>query len=181
MEGYVGEIRPFAFGFTPRGWAPCNGAILPISQNAALFSLLSTNFGGDGRTTFGLPDLRGRAVVGAGKVAGDQPSLSYDVGKSAGVEQVELTEAQYPTHAHYIWATEASGTTGLPKGAYFATPSNTGKSPLIPIYTKDAEALVSLRSSTVSTVGNSGAHTNMQPYAVVNFCICVSGQYPGRP
>ena len=169
-EPFLGMIATFGFGFAPRGWAQCNGQILPIAQNTALFSLLGTTYGGNGQTTFALPDLRGRVPIHQGQ----GPGLSnYDLGQVSGVENSTLTSNQMPQHTHVATlhaSTQPAGDT-LPTGNYLA----------------DGGAYL----STTNTAMNAGAVTNglaggsqpfslLQPYLVINFCICLEGIFPSR-
>lgn len=169
-DPFIGEIRLFGFGFPPKGWALCNGQQLSVSQNAALFSLLGTQFGGDGRTTFGLPDLRGRTPlhIGAG----------YSQGNSGGAENVTLTTPQIPLHNHLLMATsenaDKSGI-GAEKNRSLAqvVAGTAYGSPTANITPLDSQAIV--------PAGNSVPHSNLQPYQVVSFAIALTGLYPSRP
>lgn len=176
MEPLLGSIQAFAFNFAPRGWAQCNGQLLPISQNQALFSLLGTTYGGDGRTTFALPDLRGRTALNQGQGPG---LSSYGIGTRGGSEQNTLNQNQLPSHTHTatthcqdgsansntpvgtVWAAEAGGTS--------ATYSSAGSN-----QTMSASAV------TVSNAGNSQPVNNMQPYLTLNYCIALQGIFPSR-
>src|SRR5262249_55020479 len=149
-EPFLGEIRWVPYNFEPQGWAFCDGQLLPISQNTALFSLLGTTYGGDGRTTFALPDLRGRVSVHAGQGAG---LSSYDLGSNGGAESVTLTSKQLPPHAHSAWAGKNDATTGDPTNAYLATGGAYGT-------THDAK----LGSKTITGGGSSQPHENRPPY-----------------
>lgn len=178
-EPFVGQIMPVGFSFAPRGWALCDGQLLPISQNDALFSLLGTTYGGDGRTTFALPDLRGRVAVHAGHGPGlaDRP-----LGQRGGAEQVALVATQMPSHTHTITSTvrvvDDTGNQRDPGGAYLAR-ANDGESN----YTdaKDTTGTLAGVGSTAETTGGSQPHENMPPYLVVNWCIALVGVYPSRP
>lgn len=183
-EAYIGEIRIWAFGWAPRGWALCNGALLPVNQNTALFSLLLNTFGGDGKTNFALPDLRGRTPVSPGTSASDS-AVTYKMGNSGGAESVALTIATVPPHSHSLIAAQANATTLSPAGNLLgnvvtskAGGSSTNFSVFLPAnaWTPDAQ----LNAASVSTEGGGQAHSNMQPFTVVNFAICVSGYYPSR-
>jgi microcystin-dependent protein len=163
-EPFLGEMVPFTF--PPRGWAFCAGQLLPINQNQALFSLLGTNYGGDGRTTFALPDLRGRVAVGAGQSA---TGSSYELGSTGGQETVKLTASQLPAHAHPVRASSSASTTKNPSGGVPAT----------------GGAYAATRNATMNTamLGRSGggqAHENRQPYATLNYVIALQGIFPAR-
>jgi microcystin-dependent protein len=166
MDPFLGETRAFAFGITPRGWAPCDGRLLSVQQNSALFSLLGTFYGGDGITTFALPDLRGRAPLGCdGSVA---------IGARSGTETVTLTAAQVPSHTHAAYASTAAASTAAPSTASLA-PLPEGFS----AYAAPA-ANTTLAASAVATSGASQPHENMQPSLAVNWCIAINGIYPSR-
>ena len=168
-EPFIGEISMFAGNFAPRGWAFCEGQLLPISQNSALFSLLGTTYGGDGRTTFALPDLRGRVPMHPGT----GPGLSnYRLGQKGGAETTTLTVAQLPSHSHPIQANEKSPTINDPKNAVMA---NLG--PIPGIYARDAGTI------TMKPTGNTGGNQSVdirQPYCTVNYIIALQGVYPSR-
>jgi len=169
-EPFLGCISVFGFNFPPRGWAQCNGQILPINQNQSLFSLLGTIYGGDGRTTFALPDMRGRAPMHAGNGAG---LTSRALGQKLGTETVTLTEAQIPPHSHAANASTVDSSTPLPK-ANLAAPTVTAFN----VY-GDADNLTAGAAGQVGTVGGSG-HDDMQPYTTLNFCIALTGLFPSR-
>lgn len=164
-EGFLGEIRPFAFNFPPRSWAQCDGQLLPIAQNQSLYSLLGTVYGGDGRTTFALPDLRGRTPI--------QPDDSIHTGGRGGEEQVSLTVAQIPNHEHSLNASSDAATTNVPTGQVLAQSSGGN------LYGA-AQNLVSMSPTALAHAGTGQGHDNMQPYTVLNFCICIQGLYPSR-
>jgi microcystin-dependent protein len=173
-EPFVGEIRMVAFNFAPRGWALCNGALLPIAQNTALFSLLGTTYGGDGRTTLALPDLQGRIPVHPGRGPG---LTARRLGEEGGEDAVALTEPELPAHTHTIQATAAPGTVNSPTNAIWAEPRY-GRA------TEQAYAAgagKTMSPAAVSTAGQSQPHNNLPPYTVVNFVIALVGLYPGRP
>ncbi len=167
MEPFIGQIQLFGFNFAPRGWALCRGQLLPISQNTALFSLLGTIYGGDGRTTFGLPDLRGRVAIGFGQ----GPGLSnHNIGQRSGAENSTLTEANLAPHNHKIGVANTDGDDSDPTIANgFGASSND-------LYLEDYPAGTSLGD----TVGSSTPFTNMQPYLALNYCIALTGVYPSR-
>ena len=161
-EPFLSEIRVFSFDFPPKNWAFCNGQLLPINQNQALFSLLGTTYGGDGRTTFALPNLQGRAQIHEG--------LRYTLGESAGGTSVTLNQQQMPTHTHALNATNADGTSGTASGNVY------GKT-LSSAYAQPAD-LARMSPDTVTNTGGSQPHNNMMPYLVLNFCIALRGTIP---
>lgn len=168
-DAFVAEIRILPCNFAPRGWAFCNGQLLPISQNTALFSLVGTNYGGDGRTTFGLPNLQGRSAVGVGQ----GPGLSlYDVGQSGGSDAVTLLTPEMPAHGHTLNAT-ASATTGNPAGAALAPPAGGQLEYRMP------GNIAPMAGDSLVPVGGA-PHNNLQPYLVLNFCIALQGIFPPR-
>ncbi|CCF82963.1 phage tail protein [Nitrolancea hollandica] len=160
-EPFLGEVRMVAFSFAPRGWALCDGQLLPINQNQALFSLLGTVYGGDGVRTFALPDLRGRTPVHA--------DTGHPLGQASGAETHTLVPAETPSHTHSVRAAAATAASPNPSGDLLAKPAT-------PIY-GPAKNLLNLLPGTVSMNGGQ-AHENMQPYLVVNFAIALSGIYP---
>ena len=168
-EPFVGEMRMFAGNFAPRGWAFCDGQLLAVSQNDALFSLLGTIYGGDGRTTFGLPDLRGRVPIHAGSGPGLSPRR---LGAKAGAENVTLTVNQLPSHSHRFQATAGTATTRDPVG-------NSPGEAVADVYVEDL-APAALASQAVSDVGGSRSHTNLMPFLCINFIIALFGIYPSR-
>jgi microcystin-dependent protein len=161
MEPFLGEIRLFAFGRAPRGWAACNGQLLPINQNQALFALLGVTYGGNGQTTFQLPDLRGRVPLGFGN--------NYPLGSAGGAETHALTAAEMAGHTHAVMASSVAGTSAAIGGHYFAGAMN--YSPI---------ATGTMAGAAVATAGASEPHPNMQPYSTVNFYIALSGIFPSR-
>jgi len=171
MDPFVAEIRIFPFNFAPRGWAVCNGQLLPISQNTALFSLLGTTYGGDGKSNFALPNLQGSAPMHPGQ----GPGLSlHDLGEVSGVETVTLLPSEVPMHSHTIpCTTTEAGTLGM--GAVFA--KTDADRP--PVYTNSAPN-VTMSPMTLAPAGGSLPHNNMQPYLTLNFCIALQGVYPPR-
>jgi len=165
-EPFLSEIRIMSFGFAPQGWALCNGQLLPINQNQALFSLLGTTYGGNGQTTFGLPNLQGRVPIHMGS--------GHALGEQAGEQAHTLSIAEIPTHVHTL-----NGTTGT---ADAAGPSATGTlatSQGAPLYAAPA-SLAAMDPGAISSVGGSQPHLNMQPFLVVNFCIALQGIFPSR-
>jgi microcystin-dependent protein len=169
----LGEIRMFAGNFAPRNWAFCQGQLLSISQNTALFSLLGTTFGGDGRTTFGLPDLRGRVAVGQGQGPGLQ---SYDLGEPGGTETVTLNTNEVPTHNHVLQGANVSGTTSDPTNNLPARPAPSGGYYKTPPVTTPAV----MNAASMTLAGGGQAHNNIQPFLGMNFIIAVEGIFPSR-
>jgi microcystin-dependent protein len=164
----MSEIRIFSFGFAPKGWALCNGQLLPINQNQALFSLLATTYGGDGRVNFGLPNLQGRVSMHMGN--------GHTLGERGGEQSHTLSQSELPAHTHVAQADVKSGdnTTGNPLGTY---PANTGGTPL---YSAGSNNMVPMLPSMVSTVGGSQAHLNMQPFLTLSYCIALQGIFPSQ-
>jgi microcystin-dependent protein len=162
---YTGQIQWGAFNFAPQGWALCNGQLLPIAQNQALFSLLGTSYGGNGQTNFALPNLRGRVAVGAGDLY---------VGQAAGAEYVTLLEANLPTHTHTRGVTAERATTGDPGAATNGKVFASGERAFA------AQPNAIFHPSTVSSFGGSQAHPNMQPYTVLTAIICLNGIFPSE-
>ncbi len=160
----------FAGNFAPRNYAFCDGQLLAISQNNALFSLLGTIYGGDGRTTFGLPDLRGRIPIHAGSGPGLTPR---SLGSKSGQETVTVTSQQLPTHTHAFQASTTSGDQSNPQNASVASSSN------IRLY-RDVTPTALLAATSVTSVGGSSAHTNMAPYQCIHYIIALFGIYPSR-
>lgn len=177
MEPFIGQIQPFGFNFAPRGWAMCNGQLLAIAQNQALFSLLGTTYGGDGRTTFGLPDLRGRYMMHMGQ----GPGLSArPLGQTSGSETTTLTSANLPasTTGAAFQLGAGPGTLGNGTGAYLAA-NSLGES--IFTNTPPSDPPATLQGVSVgSNSGNSQAFNNLPPYQVVNVCIALVGIFPSR-
>lgn len=170
-DPFVAEIRIFPFNFAPTGWAFCNGQLLPISQNTALFSLLGTTYGGNGQTTFALPNLQGIAPM----FWGQGPGLSlHDLGETGGSETVTLLQSEIPAHSHSVLASEADGTERGPGGQLFA--GGIGISMF-----QTPGPLVALSQNAVTPTGGNLPHNNMQPYLTLNFCIALQGVFPPRP
>jgi microcystin-dependent protein len=176
-DPFVAEIRIFPFNFAPKGWAFCDGQLLPISQNTALFSLLGTTYGGDGKSTFALPDLQGRAAMHPGQ--GQGLSLR-DLGEISGVETVSLLLSEIPVHSHQIGrALNADGTLTTPVGNVWAnSPAGRGGG-AVSIYAP-APGSVKMREDVLLPAGGSLPHNNMQPYLTLNFCIALQGVFPPR-
>jgi microcystin-dependent protein len=163
-EPFLSEIRIMSFAFAPKGWALSDGQLLPINQNQALFSLLGTTFGGDGRVNFALPDLRTRVPIHVGS--------GHTLGERGGEQAHTLSIAELPTHTHTFQATSVGADLPVPTGALLATAATTD-----PLY-GDANALVAMGPASIANVGGSQAHLNMQPFLVLSFCIALQGIFP---
>jgi microcystin-dependent protein len=166
-EPFIGEIRMFGASFAPAGWAFCNGATIPISENDALFTLIGTTYGGDGQETFQLPDLQGRLPMhqGTGK-----DGNTYTLGEKAGVETVTLTTQQIPIHTHAMIGSNNTATTQLPGGNVAA--QGTGQ-----IYTS-ANSPINMSAQSIAPIGGSQPHENLQPYLCISFIISLFGVFP---
>jgi microcystin-dependent protein len=160
-EPFLSEIRIMSFVYAPRGWALCNGQLLPINQNQALFSLLGTTFGGDGQVNFALPDLRGRAPIHVGS--------GHTLGERGGEQAHTLSIAELPTHTHAAMAQPANGTQLPAVNAVLAQASNVYRSP---------DNLIAINPATIANTGGSQAHLNMQPFLTLSFCIALLGIFP---
>ena len=160
-EPFLSEIRIMSFTFAPRGWALCDGQLLPINQNQGLFSLLGTTFGGDGRVNFALPDLRGRTPIHVGS--------GHTLGERGGEQAHTLSIAELPTHTHVFQTSSANGTTPVPTGNLLGSANN--------LYAT-AVNLTSLHPASITNVGGSQAHLNMQPFLTLSFCIALQGIFP---
>ena len=165
-EPFLAEIRIMSFGFPPKGWALCNGQLLPINQNQALFSLLGTTYGGDGRVNFGLPNLQGNAPIHMGS--------GHTLGERGGEQAHTLSIAEIPTHTHQAFASPKSDNTNVavPTGNVLASPLSQTYGP--------ANALGAMGPTTLANVGGSQAHLNMQPFLVLNFSIALQGIFPSQ-
>ena len=168
-EPFLGEVKLMGFDFPPRGWSLCGGQLLPINQNQSLYSLLGTTFGGDGRTTFALPDLRDRTPIHVGN--------GHTLGQRGGEQTHILSVAEIPSHTHQLNATNDSSDQAAPTDALLAT---TGAS-VGTIYSGNPLSLnTSLNAAAIANAGGGQAHQNMQPYLVISFCIALQGLYPSR-
>lgn len=172
MDPFVAEIRLFPFNFPPKGWAFCDGQILPLSQNTALFSLLGTNYGGDGKSTFGLPDLQGRAAM----FFGQGPGLSLrDLGEIGGSDTVTLLESEIPAHVHQLQAGVDPAELNLPTDAAL-TRSDGG-----PFFRgPNGATLATMSPNALPPAGGDQPHNNLQPYLTLKFCIALQGIFPPR-
>ncbi|MGE3268984.1 MAG: phage tail protein [Chloroflexota bacterium] len=169
-DPFVAEIRIFPFNFAPRGWAWCDGQLLPLSQNTALFSLLGTTYGGNGKSNFALPDLQGRAPMHPGQ----GPGLSlHDLGETGGSETVSLLESEMPSHSHTLRSAGVLADSPVPGGTLTAVPSSDT------IYAAAANA-VPMSANALAPAGGDQPHNNMQPYLTFYFCIALQGVFPPR-
>jgi len=163
-EPFLSEIKLMSFNFPPKGWALCNGQLLPINQNQALFSLLGITYGGNGQTNFALPDLRGRVPIHFGG--------GHHLGEAAGQEAVTITQQTMPQHIHFMnGSTVATGGNDNPTGRFLGSAGNLYHSPAV---------LTSMNAGTIGNTGGSQAHTNLQPYLTLSFCIALQGIFPSR-
>jgi microcystin-dependent protein len=171
MDPFVAEIRPFCFNFAPKGWAFCDGQLLPISQNTALFALLGTYYGGDGKSNFALPNLQDAVPIGQGQ----GPGLTERyLGESGGEPYVTLLDSEMPVHQHRVQATSTPADVSSPT-ADTAIARTTGKSGYAP-----AAAMQTLNPMTAGPTGGSQPHNNLMPYVTVNYCIALQGIFPPR-
>jgi microcystin-dependent protein len=174
-DAYLGEIRAFAGSFAPSGWARCDGALLPISQNTALYSILETTYGGDGQSTFALPDLTGRSAMNVGM---SQGTSEYYHGESGGAQTVSLVAHEVPLHSHQVSAATQPGDRNSPSGAVWAQASmgrvvESG-------YATAPDASTTLHTGALATAGGGQGHNNMPPYQVMTFIIALTGDVPPR-
>jgi microcystin-dependent protein len=177
-EQFLGELRMFGFNFAPQGWALCNGQILSIAQNTALFSLLGTTYGGNGTTNFALPNLQGSVPISSGQ----GPGLSfYDLGQVGGEQTVTLLQTQMPTHNHSLPADAAAATSVSPgSGGIVAEGKGSGRAAFAINSYSAAATTTNLAPALVAAAGASQPHNNMQPSLVMNWCIAVVGIFPSR-
>jgi microcystin-dependent protein len=166
-EPFLSEIRIMSFNFAPKGWAMCNGQLMPINQNQALFSLLGTTFGGNGQVTFGLPDLRSNVPIHVGQ--------GFTLGQKGGEQAHTVTTSEMPTHVHVANATSAVATTNSPASSVLLAQSTSS-----PLYNTTAGNLVAMAPNALSSVGGSQAHLNMQPFLTLTFCIALQGIFPSQ-
>ncbi|MGD0104328.1 MAG: tail fiber protein [Rhodopila sp.] len=177
-EPFLGQITVFPYNFAPMGWADCAGQLLPISQYSALFSLLGTQYGGNGQTNFALPNLQGAVPVGQGPQPGGS---AYVIGETGGAETVTLTTSSMPGHTHALNATTASATVNLPSGQLLATalkgnPINGDKGEIYNVAQPDT----GLTPGSIQPAGGSQPHNNTQPFLVLRYCIALTGVFPSR-
>lgn len=184
MDPFLGEIRLFPYNFVPRGWQPCDGRLLSVQTNTALFSLIGTQFGGNGTATFALPDLRGRTALGRTLSGTIDPGLSqHTQGQAAGTEREMLPAAALAQHTHEVYVSTALGTSG-PAGAFPATSANLATPPAASrsAYVKaDSAQQVALNPATIQPTAPQQPLDNMQPSLVLQYCIASNGIYPPRP
>lgn len=174
MDPFVAEIRIFGFNFPPKGWAFCNGQLLPLSQNTALFSLLGTTYGGDGKSTFALPDMQGNAPM----FWGQGPGLSlYDIGENGGSDTVQLLQSEIPSHPHNMVAVNLQGDQAAPTAA-----RGIARSVNAAAYVAGSPkpALLQMNTGMIRPTGGDQPHNNLMPYLTLNFCIALQGVYPPR-
>ncbi len=164
-EPFLSEIRIMSFSFPPKGWAFCNGQLLPINQNQGLFSLLGTTYGGDGRVNFGLPNLQGRTPMHVGN--------GHTLGERGGEQAHTLSLSEIPIHTHVLQGTSATGTQLIPAGNLLAVNN-------LPAYHAVDANVTAMAANTVSNVGGSQAHLNMQPFLTLNFSIALQGIFPSQ-
>ncbi|MGA3049801.1 MAG: tail fiber protein [Terracidiphilus sp.] len=176
-EPFLGEIRTVGFNFAPTGWALCNGQTLSISQYTALFSLLGTTYGGNGTTTFNLPNLQSRVPIHQGQGAGLSP---YVIGQNGGVENVTLLSNQMPLHNHNVNVNSQNGNQSNPSGMILAVGNTGGREPAVTLDYTNAAATGTLAPTAVSQSGGNVPHPNIQPYLTVNFIIALVGIFPSR-
>ena len=172
-DPFLGEIRPFGCNFAPRGWAMCEGQILPIQQNSALFSLLGTSYGGNGTSTYALPDLRGSVAIHQGQGPG---LSSYTIGEQGGTETVTINTSDMPVHAHLMQVYASSANTNDPTQGYYA----------IPLAERHSQNLYgdsvndTMGTTLASTADSNQPHNNMEPFMAINYCIALQGIFPSR-
>ncbi len=175
-DAYIGEIRIFSGNFAPKGWALCNGQLMNIQQNTALYSILGVQYGGDGKTTFALPNLMASAPMNQGSGMGLTPRK---VGEAVGTQTVTLLESQIPAHSHTPVAIQSVGTSGNPIGLFWAEGAGAGRPPKQP-HLYDTKLDVQMNTQALGLTGGSQPHNNMQPFLVMNYIICLQGEFPSR-
>jgi microcystin-dependent protein len=171
-EPFLSEIRMMSFNFPPKGWALCNGQLLPINQNQALFSLLGTTYGGDGRVNFGLPDLQGRVPIHIGQ--------GHTRGERGGEQAHTLSISEIPTHAHIFQGSTANASTVAPANNVLARGTTAVGTNPINYYTNTISNLTALNPGDLGNIGGSQAHLNMQPFLTISFCIALQGIFPSQ-
>lgn len=175
MDNFIGEIRLFAGNYVPQDWHLCDGSVLAINGNEALFALLGTRYGGDGVTNFALPDLRGRTAIHCGQGAG--LATNYQMGQTFGQQTVALTAKNLPAHSHQAKASKMPANSDSPAGQYFAT---TATGSAYTAETTTPPATVSLNAATISASPGGAVHSNMQPYIALTYIIALTGEFPSQ-
>jgi microcystin-dependent protein len=181
-DPFVAEVRLFPYNFAPLGWAACDGQLLPIAQNTALFSLIGTMYGGDGKTTFGLPDLRGRVPVQAGQGAG---LSNYDQGQTGGADTVTLALAQIPSHSHAVQALSSGGSatatsSPAPNTSFGPSQARAVSTGYVTPSSGSVPPTATMSASAIAPSGGSLPHNNLSPYLTLTFCIALQGIFPPR-
>ena len=176
-DAYLGEIRIFAGNFAPHGWALCNGQVMSIQQNTALFSILGVQYGGDGKTNFALPNLNGRVPIGQGAGPGLTPRT---VGQAVGSQTVTLLATEMPAHTHVPMGTTQKGSTSDPANAAWGEFSVSGRGGVTPVNLFNATPDTPMSPLAVNVSGGSQPHNNMQPFLAMNYIICLQGEFPPR-
>lgn len=171
-DPFVAEIRIFPFNFAPKGWAFCDGQLLPISQNTALFSLLGTTYGGDGRSTFGLPNMQGNVPLQQGQ---STTGTTYDLGETGGSETVTVLQAQMPSHSHAIDGNIGPSNLAAPTPTRSLARANPGQA-----YTATLTNITQFAANAIQLNGSNSPHNNMMPYLTLSFCIAMQGVFPPR-
>lgn len=177
MDEYLGMVKLFAGDYAPEGWMLCDGRILQVNQNQALYAVIGNRFGGNSGVTFALPDLRGRVAVGTGTGIGLTPR---NIASTGGKETESLTPAQIPTHSHTLNALSGGTEVNTPKNNYFPEYTNTAAK-FYSVKDKPTDVLLTMNPETVGNTGGSQAHNNMQPFMALTYIICVNGLFPVRP
>lgn len=177
MDQFIGEIRAFPFSYAPKDWALCNGQVLAISGNTTLFSLIGTYYGGNGQTTFGLPNLQGRVVVAPGQGPGLSP---WDVGQMEGADSVTLLPTEMPMHTHPVTGMNNAGTEIVPNATCYLSRDVRGGSGVIQYMQTGGTPSTAMAPNTLLPNGGSTPHENRQPFLVLNYCIALRGTFPAR-
>lgn len=174
MDAFIGEIRQFPFNFAPKNWALCDGQLLAIQSNPALFSIIGTFYGGNGTTTFGLPDLRGHVVTGA------DPQQSWNIGSTAGTDSVTLLATEMPQHKHLLTGLNNPGTQAAPDSTSYLTFDGRGGTGVVRYMRTNGTPSAAMAPNMLTPAGGNTAHENRQPFLVLNFCIALQGVFPPR-
>ncbi|SFW19168.1 phage tail protein [Chitinophaga sancti] len=181
MENFIGEIRAFSYGRAPKGWIPCNGQLLPLAQNQALFALIGVYYGGNGMNNFQLPNLNGRTILGTGVSAS---GTNYSIGQPGGSETVTLTPNTLPQHNHLLRVSSAYDL-GTPSTNFLGNPDIKGTSPVsnkanVNLYSPLVSSAMTVMGPCITSTGNNMPHENRQPFLVINYCIATQGVFPSR-